>query len=130
MRINFHLPLQKTAKAIATLCFLALPTCIPNGAQAQLEGTFSGLGEFARKVVIGIETPAASGSGVIVGRSGEKGAWAYYFLTAKHVANGDPENEEFFVFSKSGKYIPITSNLENVVIMKKNPAWEEEDAKK
>jgi len=31
---------------------------------------------------------------------------------------------------ESGKYIPITSNLENVVIMKKNPAWEEEDAKK
>jgi 26S proteasome regulatory subunit N1 len=31
---------------------------------------------------------------------------------------------------ESGEYIPITSNLENVVIMKKNPAWEEEDAKK
>ncbi|CAL6277209.1 unnamed protein product [Bathycoccus prasinos] len=31
---------------------------------------------------------------------------------------------------ESGKYIPITSNLENVVIMKKNPAWEEEDTKK
>ena len=30
---------------------------------------------------------------------------------------------------ESGKYIPITSNLENVVIMKKNPAWEEDDTK-
>lgn len=91
MRINFHLPLQKTAKAIATLCFLALPTCIPNAAQAQLGGTFSGLDEFAKKVVIGIETPFAAGSGVIIGRSGGEGAWKYYFLTAKHVADGNPQ---------------------------------------
>lgn len=102
MRIKIHLPLQKTIKAITTLCFLALPTCIPNAAQAQLEGTFSGLGEFAKKVVIGIETSAASGSGVIIGRLGSEGAWTYYFLTAKHVANGNPENEEFLIFSKSG----------------------------
>ena len=102
MRTSLHVHLQKAAKAISYLCLFALPTGLPIAVQAQLGGTFRGLGEFAKKVVIGIETPAASGSGVIVGRSGEKGAWAYYFLTAKHVANGDPENEEFFAFSKSG----------------------------
>ena len=123
MRTNFHLSLQKTAKAIATLCLLALPTCIPNAAQAQLEGTFRGLGEFAKKVVIGIETPAASGSGVIIGKLGSEGAWTYYFLTAKHVANGNPESEEFLIFSKSGN----NTSIEKVSTFIHPPEFKEQD---
>ena len=97
MRIHLNFHLQKAANTIATAFLIILP----NTAQAQLGGTFRGLGEFAKKVVIGIETPAASGSGVIIGRSRNGGVYEYYFLTAKHVASSNPQNEEFIVFSKS-----------------------------
>lgn len=58
-------------------------------------GPFEGLVDFAKKVSIGIETPAASGSGVIIGKKGNK----YFFLTANHVASGNPKSEEFTAYS-------------------------------
>lgn len=62
-------------------------------------GPFEGLAYFARRVTIGIETPVTSGSGVIIGRKGNK----YFFLTAKHVASGNPESEEFTAYSLLGE---------------------------
>ncbi len=62
-------------------------------------GPFKGLAEFAKRVSIGIETPVTSGSGVIIGRKGNK----YFFLTAQHVASGNPEFEEFTAYSLLGE---------------------------
>lgn len=58
-------------------------------------GPFEGLQEAAKKTTLALETPASSGSAVIIGNKGS----TYYFLTAAHVAQGDPQKEEFFVYS-------------------------------
>lgn len=61
-------------------------------------GPFNGLRDYAKTVTIGIDTPGSGGSGVIVGKDGNK----YYFLTAAHVAaSGSPTKEEFWAHSLS-----------------------------
>lgn len=61
-------------------------------------GPYEGLKDAAKNTVIAVQTPASSGSGIVIGRRGN----TYYFLTAKHVAQGDPSKEEFFVYLSSG----------------------------
>jgi len=61
-------------------------------------GPFEGIKEYAKSVTLGIETPASSGSGVIIGKKGDK----YFFLTVGHVVVGNPRNEEFWVYTVEG----------------------------
>ena len=61
-------------------------------------GPFEGLKDYANSVTLGIETPASSGSGILIGKKGNK----YFFLTASHVAISDPKNEEYWVYSVAG----------------------------
>tara|TARA_Y100000994_G_C15658431_1_gene428439 strand:- start:281 stop:1210 length:930 start_codon:yes stop_codon:yes gene_type:complete len=64
--------------------------------------------EYAKSVTIGIETPGSSGSGILIGKKGNR----YYFLTASHVVLGDPQKEEFWAYSIAGgdtKSYQITS---------------------
>ena len=56
---------------------------------------FNGLKEYAKGVSIGIETPASSGSGFVIGKKNNE----YFFLTAGHVAFSDPQKEEYWVYS-------------------------------
>ena len=56
---------------------------------------FNGLKEYAKRVSIGIETPASSGSGFIIGKKNNE----YFFITAGHVAVSDPQKEEYWVYS-------------------------------
>ena len=60
-----------------------------------VNGTFEGIKEYAKSVTLGIETPASSGSGILIGKKGD----TYYFLTAAHVAISDPQKEEFWAYS-------------------------------
>jgi len=55
-------------------------------------GPYEGLKDAAKRTVIAVETPASSGSGIVIGKRGS----TYYFITAKHVAQGNPIKEEFF----------------------------------
>ena len=82
-------------KLFALFAFLATPLLAASAHAFGGSGPFSGLGDFAKRVSIGIETPVTSGSGVIIGRKGDK----YFFLTANHVASGNPEFEEFTAYS-------------------------------
>tara|TARA_Y100001978_G_scaffold132968_1_gene118858 strand:- start:4 stop:966 length:963 start_codon:yes stop_codon:yes gene_type:complete len=50
---------------------------------------------YAEGITIGIETPASSGSGFLIGKKNSE----YFFLTAGHVAISDPTKEEFWVYS-------------------------------
>ena len=96
MKSNLRLKLRKAVKVIAASILFFLPASLPNTAQAQFGGgAFSGLKEVAKASVIGIETPFAGGSGVIIGRKGDR----YFFLTARHVAQGNPQTEEFNIFT-------------------------------
>ena len=61
-------------------------------------GPYEGLKDSAKRTLIAVETPASSGSGIVVGRRGN----TYYFLTASHVAQGDPRNEEFYAYLSNG----------------------------
>ena len=61
-------------------------------------GPFAGIQEYTKSVTLGIETPASSGSGVIIGKKGDK----YFFLTVGHVVVGNPRNEEFWVYTVEG----------------------------
>lgn len=63
--------------------------------EAMGSGPFEGLKSFAKQVTLGIETPGSSGSGIIIGNKGD----TYYFITAGHVAIGDPQKEEFWAYS-------------------------------
>ena len=48
---------------------------------------------YSKAVLVGIETPASSGSGVIIGKKNNQ----YLFITVKHVAFGQPnKNEEYW----------------------------------
>ncbi len=93
---------SKFSSVVALASFMA---CAPvfafpfGGGGPGAGGPFPGSSQFARLVVIGIETPFGSGSGVVVGRKGNK----YFFLTAAHVAKGDPAQEEFLVYSPIDK---------------------------
>ena len=42
--------------------------------------TFEGVRDYAKSVTLGIETPASSGSGVIIGKKGD----IYFFLTVTY----------------------------------------------
>ena len=79
-----------------------------NKVQAMGSGPFEGLKDFAKSVTLGIETPASSGSGILIGKKGD----IYFFLTAAHVAISDPQKEEFWAYSVAGgqtKQYQITS---------------------
>tara|TARA_Y100001968_G_scaffold309447_1_gene329225 strand:+ start:73 stop:999 length:927 start_codon:yes stop_codon:yes gene_type:complete len=79
-----------------------------NKVQAMGSGPFEGLKDFAKSVTLGIETPASSGSGILIGKKGD----TYFFLTAGHVAISDPQKEEFWAYSVAGgqtKQYQITS---------------------
>ncbi len=80
-----------------------------NKVQAMGSGPYvEGLKDFAKSVSLGIETPASSGSGVLIGKKGD----TYFFLTADHVAISDPQEEEFWAYSVAGgqtKQYRITS---------------------
>ena len=55
---------------------------------------------YSKAVLVGIETPASSGSGVIIGKKNNQ----YLFITVKHVAFGQPnKNEEYWVYSLLNK---------------------------
>lgn len=64
-------------------------------------GPFEGIKLKAMETTLALETPASSGSAVLIGSAGS----TYYFLTAGHVVPGDAEKEEFYVYSanKGGK---------------------------
>ena len=79
-----------------------------NKVEAMGSGPFEGLKDFAKSVTLGIETPASSGSGILIGKKGD----TYFFLTAGHVAISDPQKEEFWAYSVAGgqtKQYQITS---------------------
>lgn len=61
-------------------------------------GPFGGLKNYSKSATIGIDTPGTGGSGVVIGKTGN----TYYFLTAAHVASGDPTKEEFWAYSPTG----------------------------
>jgi len=82
-----------------TFCFLlsALISSLPKSMAMGGGGPYEGLKDAARKTVVAVETPASSGSGVVIGQKGNK----YYFITARHVIQGDPTKEEYFVYITS-----------------------------
>ena len=61
-------------------------------------GPFEGVEDYAKSVTLGIETPASSGSGVIIGKKGD----LYFFLTVGHVYVSNPRDEEYWVYTVEG----------------------------
>lgn len=91
--MNLHLP----ALALVTLT-IALITSPSKLKAMEGSGTYEGLKDAAKRTVIAVETPASSGSGIVIGKRGN----TYYFLTASHVAQGNPGNEEFYAYLSNG----------------------------
>jgi len=60
--------------------------------------TFEGVRDYAKSVTLGIETPASSGSGVIIGKKGD----IYFFLTVAHAYVSNPSDEEYWVYTVEG----------------------------
>ena len=91
---NFFKFRKKLKKYLPLLCFLSFIS-LPILSSSKYN-QFTNLKEFSKSVTIGIETPGSSGSGVIIGRKNNK----YLFITAKHVANIKPsQNDEYWVYS-------------------------------
>lgn len=85
---------KKIIKYFSLLCFFSF-TSLPILSNSKFN-QFTNLKEFSKSVTIGIETPSSSGSGVIIGKKNNK----YLFITAKHVANIKPsQNDEYWVYS-------------------------------
>ncbi len=62
--------------------------------------------ELLKNVIVGIETPASSGTGTIIGKKGN----VYTILTARHVIPSINEGDEYYAYSlKSKKRYRITS---------------------
>ena len=62
--------------------------------------------EVLKNVIVGIETPASSGTGTIIGKKGN----VYTILTAQHVIPSIKEGDEYYAYSmKSKKRYRITS---------------------
>ena len=88
---------KKIKKYLPLLLFLFSFTTLPilSSVRYNFSSQFN-LKEYAKTVTIGIETPGSSGSGVIIGRKNNR----YLFITAKHVANIKPsQNNEYWVYS-------------------------------
>lgn len=89
-KINF----SKTAslKTILRLCLFLFIITLPRN--SLLAKPFEFLKTYAESITIGIETPASSGSGFLIGKKNSE----YFFLTAGHVAISDPSKEEYWVY--------------------------------
>ena len=75
------------------LCFFLLLIFLPRN--SLLAKPFEFLKTYAESITIGIETPASSGSGFLIGKKNGE----YFFLTAGHVAISDPTKEEYWIYS-------------------------------
>ena len=112
---------KKTAKAIGLISTIFIAASSLNSkVSAQGFGGASGFGSYQRdclnmdnvshkrvlkSVIVGIDTPAGSGSGVIIGKRGD--VWTA--LTSKHVYEGSNTNEMEIYSPTTKKYYPVIS---------------------
>lgn len=80
----------------AVLCTTAI---VVIQSQVTLAQSIDNVQAIAEKVTVKIETPGSPGSGVIIGKNGNK----YYVLTARHVIRGVNPGEEMYVNTHDGK---------------------------
>ena len=79
-------------KKFFRLCLFLLIIFLPK--DSLMAKPFEFLKTYAESITIGIDTPASSSSGFLIGKKKDE----YFFLTAGHVAISDPSKEEYWVY--------------------------------